>query len=77
MSTTLDTDSEVTIQVLTARLAFTAQEFADLIGIPHRTVLELIEAGEIAYVPAGRHKLIPAWAVRRWLQIPEPRQAPG
>lgn len=65
-------ESEVVLEIPTTRMALSAAEFAELIGLPYKSVLELMAAGDIEWVPAGKHKIIPAWAARKFLRVPPP-----
>lgn len=49
------------------RTAWTAREVADQIGIPYKTVLEIIGRGELGYTAAGRHYVIPDAELQAYL----------
>lgn len=50
------------------RLAYRAQEAAELLGIPYRTLLDLIHRGELGHRRAGRYYLVPRAEIERYLQ---------
>jgi excisionase family DNA binding protein len=50
------------------RLAFTAQETADLLGVSPETVYRLIKRGKLRSSNALRHKLIPRTEIERFLK---------
>lgn len=49
------------------RKAWTARETAEQLGIPYKTVLELIHTDEIRAIRAGRHYVIPDAELHRLL----------
>ncbi|WP_116051795.1 helix-turn-helix domain-containing protein [Amycolatopsis palatopharyngis] len=59
----------------TERLSYRAQEAADLLGIPYRTVMHLIHRGELGHRRAGRYYLVPRSEIERFLAaaVPESR----
>lgn len=52
-------------------MAYTARKFADETGLPYLSVLRLMRIGELQFVQAGRYKLIPDWAARKFLRTPD------
>jgi excisionase family DNA binding protein len=51
------------------RLAMTMKEFGEATGIPYETVAALVREGRIEHVRAGRMKIIPIWAARKFLRM--------
>lgn len=57
------------------RLAYTAREFAELTGVSYGAVCRMGREGHLTRVRMGKHKVIPAWEVERFMQTPAPREA--
>jgi excisionase family DNA binding protein len=49
------------------KLAYTAREVSTLIGIPYRSTCALINSGAIGHKRAGRHLIVPAKELERYL----------
>jgi excisionase family DNA binding protein len=51
------------------RDAWKPREVAEKLGIPYDTVLDLIKAGQIGHIPAGKHYLVPDAELQRFLSL--------
>jgi len=53
-----------------AKMAFSAKEAADTLGVSERHVRDMVNEGQIRVVRLGRRLLIPAEALRELLAAP-------
>jgi excisionase family DNA binding protein len=49
------------------RQSWQASEVAISLGVPYRTVLDLIHAGKLGHIRAGRYYLVPDVELQRYL----------
>lgn len=48
-------------------IAWQAKQAAKRLSIPYRTLMRMINNGEIETVRAGRYYLVPEWVIQRFL----------